>query len=391
MQLTTAQQEMLEGKLGLARKKSMEILYALGQIYGARRFIEVKSVQVAGVSYDNLGDAGLEFLSEMARDGRVQVLTTLNPAGMDLENWRALGISEAFAEKQKLVIEAFSRMGVRTTCTCTPYFVGNLPGLGDPIAWSESSAVCYANSVLGARTNREGGPSALAAALTGVTVEYGYHLDENRRPTVAVEVAHEMRDPIHFGALGQVLGKRLGNRVAYIKGIPAATVEQLKSLCASIATYGGAALFHLEGITPERVSEPETGLRVEAGEIEAAVRDMNDDAEVDFVAIGCPHCSLDELRTLAGLLRGKRVVRETWIAVARPVKDQADREGIVSTIEASGAKFAADTCFVVAPIRGRFRCMATNSAKSVFYARGKNRFKTVFAPLEKLVDIATRG
>jgi len=391
MEWTATQQEMLDGRLGQASRKSMEILRALGEIYGARRFIEVKSVQIAGVSYDNLGDAGLEFLSEMARDGRVQVLTTLNPAGMDLENWRALGISEAFAEKQKLVIDAFSRMGVITTCTCTPYFVGNRPGLGDPIAWSESSAVCYANSVLGARTNREGGPSALAAALTGLTVEYGYHLDEARQPVVTVEVTHEMRDQIHFGALGQVLGKRLGNQVPYIKGIRTATVEQLKSLCASVATYGGTALFHLEGITPEKVREPDAGLRVADEEIEAAVRAMSDDAQVDFVAIGCPHCSLEELRTLAELLKGKKVVRETWVAVARPVKEQADREGIGRLIEASGAKFAADTCFVVAPIRGRFHCMATNSAKSVFYARGKNRFKTVFAPLEKLVDIATQG
>jgi predicted aconitase len=391
MQLTTEQKEVLEGRHGHARKKSMEILYALGEIYEARRFVPVTSVQIAGVSYDNLGDAGLEFLSEMAVDGRVQVFTTLNPAGMDLKNWRNLGISEDFAAKQQRVIEAFSRMGVVTTCTCTPYFVGNKPGVGETIAWSESSAVCFANSVLGARTNREGGPSALAAALTGMTVEYGYHLEENRQPTVAVEVAAEMSDPVHFGALGRVLGRKIGSRVPYIKGIRQATVDQLKSLCASMATYGGTALFHMERITPEKVREPAEGIRVVDADLEAAVREMTDAAEVDFVAIGCPHCSIEELRTLATLLKGKRVVKETWIAVARPVKEQAEAEGMVKSIEASGAKFAADTCFVVAPIRGRFRCMATNSAKSVFYARGKNKFKTVFAPLDRLVAIATNG
>ena len=117
---------------------------------------------------------------------------------------------------------------------------------------------------------------------------------------------------------------------------------------------------------------------------------MTDDEEVDFVAIGCPHCSLDELRRIEGLLRGKRVSRETWIAVARQVKEDAEGEGIIKRIRESGAKIAADTCFVVAPIRGRFRCMATNSAKAVFYGRAKNKFRTVFAPLDRLIEIATR-
>ena len=131
------------------------------------------------------GRPDLQFLSEMAEGGgRVRVLTTLNPAGMDIENWPALGIPPEFAEKQLRVLEAFSRMGVTTTCTCTPYLTGNLPQFGEHLAWSESSAVCYANSIIGARTNREGGPSALAAALTGRTPEYGLHLAENRLPAI---------------------------------------------------------------------------------------------------------------------------------------------------------------------------------------------------------------
>ena len=172
MRLTSEENEMLAGAKGRAVQKAMQILAALGNIYGARRMIPVSSVQIAGVSYDNLGEAGLQFLAEMANGGRrVCVPSTLNPAGMDIENWAALGIQPEFAEKQMLVLEAFSRMGVTTTCTCTPYLIGNLPRYGDHLAWSESSAVCYANSIIGARTNREGGPSALAAALTGRTPE----------------------------------------------------------------------------------------------------------------------------------------------------------------------------------------------------------------------------
>ncbi len=170
MKLTPDEQGMLDGDYGRATQKAMEILVALGTIYGAERMVPVTSVQISGVSYDNLGEAGLHFLSQMADGGgQTRVLTTLNPAGMDIENWQALGISAEFAANQMRVIEAFARMNVITTCSCTPYLFGNVPHFGQHIAWAESSAVCYANAVIGARTNREGGPSALAAALTGVT------------------------------------------------------------------------------------------------------------------------------------------------------------------------------------------------------------------------------
>src|SRR5512137_67100 len=211
MQLTKEEQSMLSGEEGYAVRKGMEILVALGDIYAAETLIKVGSVQVAGVSYHNLGDAGLEFLNELAKDGRVKVLTTLNPAGMDLENWRSLGISEEFAVKQNLVIEAFERMGILISCTCTPYLIGNLPRFGEHLAWSESSAVTFANSVIGARTNREGGPSALAAAFVGKTPCYGLHLDETRVPHVQVKVRTQLTKLSDWGALGYVIGKKAEN------------------------------------------------------------------------------------------------------------------------------------------------------------------------------------
>jgi len=254
MKLASEEQEMLDGKHGKAARKSMEILTTLGEIFDAECMVGVHGVQIAGVSYANLGEAGLEFLSEMAEDGKVRVLTTLNPAGMDRENWQALGIKEDFAKNQNRVIDAFARMGIITTCSCTPYFIGNVPHYGQHIAWAESSAVCYANSVLGARTNREGGPSALASALTGKTPKYGYHLDENRCGQISFKVNAQIKGTDEFGVLGKVVGDKLievGKKVPYIMGVPAATVDELKSFCASVATYGGVALFHMEGITPE--------------------------------------------------------------------------------------------------------------------------------------------
>lgn len=399
LQLTPEEQAMLAGDYGRAVRKSMEILVALGTIYGAERMLPVSSVQIAGVSFDNLGEAGLEFLQEMAEGGgRARVLTTLNPAGMDVENWQALGIPPEFARDQQRVLEAFARMGVQVTCTCTPYLAGNTPGFGEHIAWAESSAVCYANSALGARSNREGGPSALAAALTGRTPAYGYHLDENRAPTVTVDVQMEVHGTHAFGALGRAIGERLEARqlrpVPYICGVERASLEELKAFCASLATYGGAALFHMSGITPEaaRYTPPEERWIIAPAEIEAAAAALNDasDAEVDFVSLGCPHLSIDEIARLAELLRGQTVVREFWITTARPTKQLADRLGYTQVIEASGAKFAVDTCCVVAPIKGRFTALATDSAKACYYAYAKNKFKTRFLPFDDVVQQALK-
>jgi len=381
MRLTEEERGILEGKEGNAAKKSMEILVALGKIYDAEKLIPVTSVQISGVSYANLDDAGLEFLAELAKDGRVRVKTTLNPAGMDMENWQALGIDEKFAGKQIKVIEAFANMGVATTCTCTPYLIGNKPNFGEHIAWGESSAVTYSNSVLGAKTNREGGPSAIASALTGKTAEYGLHLDENRQAQFVAEVKARIDSPMLFGALGYVTGKIAKGRIPLIRGIGKATIEELKSLSASIVTYGAAPIFHIEEITPNKTLTPDEKAIIEQKEIDEAIADMNDVDDVDFIFIGCPHCSMDEMRKLAELLKGKKVKKEFWIGVARPIKKIADEQGYSKVIEESGAKFACDTCHVVAPLKGRFKALATNSAKGIYYGRGKNAFKTVFNPM----------
>jgi predicted aconitase len=399
MELTREEQAMLEGESGRATRKAMEILVTLGTIYGAERMVPVSSVQIAGVSYDNLGEAGLHFLTEMADGGgKARVLTTLNPAGMDIENREALGISAAFAEKQERVLKAFERMNVITTCSCTPYLFGNTPHYGEHIAWAESSAVCYANAVLGARTNREGGPSALATALTGVTPAYGYHLDVNRIPSITIQVEGEVTRSDEFGALGKAIGEKLeglgGKAVPYIRGVRKASVEALKSFCASLATYGGTGLFHMEGVTPEaaQMSAPTALVVISPQDIGAAYQSLFDPTknEVDFVTLGCPHLSIKEIARIAELLEGKVVKKEFWITTARPTKQIADRMGYTEIIEASGAKFAADTCCVVAPIKGRFNVMATDSAKACYYAYAKNKFKTVLKPFDQVVEEATR-
>ncbi|MFQ6063861.1 MAG: aconitase X [Candidatus Bathyarchaeia archaeon] len=395
MYLTKEEERMLDGEEGYAVKKSMEILVALGNIYGAEKLIEVGSVQVAGVSYHNLGDAGLEFLNELARDGRVKVLTTLNPAGMDLEDWKKLGISEEFAEKQNLVIDAFRRMGIIISCTCTPYLIGNLPRYGEHIAWSESSAVTFANSVIGAMTNREGGPSALAAAFVGKTPCYGLHLEENRVPDTHVEVKAKLKRFSDWGALGWCIGKKIGNKIPYITGIRDADLDELKSFCASVVTYGSKPLFYIKGITPgsEKHQPPKEKITIDDNDLKEAYENINDDVEaIDFVCIGCPHSSIKEIAKIAGLLRSKKISPNTefWVATSRQTKQLADKRSYTETIEKAGGKFACDTCMAVAPLKGRFRSVATTSAKGCYYSR-HNDMKTKLGSLEECIEAAVRG
>ncbi len=251
MYLSREEEAIYQGERGETLRRMMEILVALGDIYGAERLVPVRSVQIAGVSYKNIGEAGLEWISDL--EGQVAVPSILNPAGMDLCRWREMGIDAQFAEKQQQTIEAYRKLGVSIDCTCTPYQIYDaLASPGDHLAWSESSAVSYANSVIGARTNREGGPSALAAALVGKTALYGYHLDESRRPTHLIEVDADLRGA-DYGALGYLVGGMVKDGVPFfrLRGLHAQPGrDELKALGASMAASGSVALYYVEDVTP---------------------------------------------------------------------------------------------------------------------------------------------
>jgi len=396
--LTAEEQAMLTGEFGPGVRKGMEIVVALGRIYGAGRLVPVSSVQVAGVSYRNLGQAGLEFLSEWAAQGaQVRVPTTLNPAGMDLRLGSALGFSDQFVRRQRAVIDAFQRLGVRPTCTCTPYLVGNIPHVGEHVAWAESSAVSYANSVLGARTNREGGPSALAAAITGRTAAYGLHRDENRRATLRVEVRCPVSTRADFGALGYLVGKAARNRVPYFLGLEGVdSSAALKSLGAAMAASGAVALYHVAGVTPE-ADGPEilaTDHEVmTVDDLRPAYEALNADVrDIDLVWFGCPHAGLEEIAEVVRLLNGRSVRAALWITTAREMREQAEVEGLVAAVEASGGRVVADMCVVVAPMQElSFRTLATCSAKGGFYALSHAGLVTRYGAVEQCVEAAVTG
>ncbi|MFW9967229.1 MAG: aconitase X, partial [Candidatus Thorarchaeota archaeon] len=296
-----------------------------------------------------------------------------------------------FAENQQRVVDAFEKMGVVTTCTCTPYLIGNLPHYGEHIAWAESSAVCFSNSVIGALTNREGGPSALASSLTGRTAEYGFHLEKNRQAQVGYEIRTKLQNTDDFGLLGKAIGDRTSKQIPYITGVPRATTDQLRSFCASIATYGGIALFHMEGITPNRTTVPDITEIVTQDDLDKARSELDDeDAEIDFISVGCPHASIDDVARIAEMLDGKQVSegKTVWITTAKPTKDVAIKMGYYDKIEKAGAYLVSDACCAVAPLEGRFKGLMTDSAKACFYARGKNKFDIKIRTVEECIKEA---
>ncbi|MEW6069215.1 MAG: aconitase X catalytic domain-containing protein [Candidatus Thermoplasmatota archaeon] len=390
MYLTQEQEKILKGEYGEVLEKNFRLLVRLGEIYGADKMIPISSVQVAGVSYKSIGDPGLEFLEDYASKGaKVKVLTYLNPAGMDLENWKELGFPEDFASKQMRIIEAFRKMVIVITATCTPYLAGNLPRFGEHIAWSESSAVSFANSVIGARTNREGGPSALASALCGVTPNYDLHLDENRKPNVIVKVDAELKYNSDFGALGYYVGKIVKDKIPYFTGIKNANTDQLKALGAAMAASGAGALYHLENITPEAKLFDTKGLeRIDVGskELKESYEKLNTGKDPDIVIFGCPHASLNEISELADKLRGKKLKKPLWVCTSRVMKEVAKRMLYNEMIEKAGGKIVADTCAVVSPIeRMGYKTTGVDSGKAANYLPGFCKQNVVFDNVDELI------
>ena len=394
MYLTKEEERILDGEQGEVLERMFRLLVRLGEIYKADKMISVGSVQVAGVSYKSIDEPGTEFLEDLAnKNAKVRVLTFLNPAGMDLENWEKIGFPRVFAENQLRIMNAFKKMGIIITSTCTPYLAGNLPRFREHIAWSESSAVSFSNSVIGARTNREGGPSALAAAICSKTPNYGLHLDENRHPKVKIKVDVDLEFSSDFGALGYFVGKQVKNKIPYFTGIKDANTDQLKALGAAMAASGAVALYHAEGLTPEAEIVKKDNLEtinVGKQELKEVYEKLNSGKEPDIVILGCPHASLREISILADKLKGKKLKKPLWICTSRVMKEAAERMGYVEIIEKAGGCIVADTCMVVSPIEEMgYKITGVDSGKAANYLPGFCKQEVVFADINKLIEVQT--
>lgn len=407
MYLTKEEELMLKGKSGSAIQEAMEILVAIGDIYGAERMIDISSAHLSSVAYTSSGDTGCRFLERLIERGAsFKVITTLNPHSIEHDRWRELGFPQDFAEKQLRTTKAYDRLGALGTYTCTPYLVGNLPRFGEHIAWAESSALSFANSVLGARTNREGALSALAAGIVGKTPLYGYHLDENRGGKILVKVEADLKGTSDYSALGYTVGEKTENKIPVFANLPHdLKTFELKALCAALAVSGSVAMCHVVGVTPEaptleeafKGGEAEETLTIDQAELERTYVERCTKAagaDVDWVVIGCPHCTYDELKEIARLLKGKKVREDVklWVCTSTPIETVARRAGYVNDIENAGGTAMCSYCPAVTVAKPfGFKTMASNSAKAAFYGFGVVGVDVLFGTLNDCINAAVTG
>jgi predicted aconitase len=386
MQLDPEDERVLAGEEGESRQKMLELLVALGKVFGAEHLVPIKSAQVSGASYKTIGKYGLDWL--LSLDAKAVVPAVLNPIGMARTRWEEMGIDPGFAHNQQAVVAAYERLGIRLDCTCTPYYLYETR-YGDHLAWSESSAVSYANSVLGARTNREGGPSALAAAIIGKTPCYGLHLDKNRLPQMVIDVHADTScwGVADYGALGYHAGKLVGNRIPFFRGIKPGA-DQLKAIGAAMAATGAVALYHVEGVTPDAQKNRYdlSGLEVIPVEQQEISR-LFTQIPVDAVALGCPHCSPAELAEIARLLTGQVVTKPLYVFAAQGVIDRNTK--IVDSIEKSGARVFADTCMVVSPAMEQYSSIMVNSGKALAYVPNMCGGQARIGTIQDCIRVAT--
>lgn len=406
MDLTASEKEMLHGLRGPGVKLAIEILTEVGEAYNASRLVPVNSAHIVLSTYKSIFDAGVEALEKFVELGaKAAVPTTVDPAGMDLDHWEKYDTPKDYADKQWRIVDACHKLDFIPCWTCTPYLCGLLPREGDHLAWTESSAVVFANSILGARTNRETAVIDVAAAVAGRTPYYGLHLDENRYGQLLIDVQASVETAEDYNILGYYVGLVAGNKIPVLKGLGRAkSFEYYKGMGAASAASGGVPLFHIVGVTPEAPSlQKAFGNRaipeaIRFGEQEKAATKnkmtTTGPGPIDAVMIGCPHYTINEIREVARELAGKRVREGVrfWIYTYKANVLMAERLGYKAMIEAAGAEFIVDTCMVVSPTeRYGFGRVMTDSGKCAYYAPTQVQSDVVFGSMRECVQAAVAG
>jgi predicted aconitase len=407
MRLGDEERAMLAGEAGEPRRWAIAHQIAVGEFFDAADLVPVSQAHIMADT-ESLGDAGVAFLERLAAmpeaERRVRVPALTDPRGLDSQVYKRLGQTETMAALEARTIAALKSFGVLMTDTCINYQTILPPTRGEHLAMGDTGVVIYSNSVFGARSNFEGGPSALAAALTGRTPRYGYHLDEQRRATRRFRVDLQPRDLSEWGALGGIVGRECGSywEVPLIDGIESVPgSDALKHFGAAMASYGSTALFHLTNITadvPEFAGSPPDAVRIGRAELDTFIAAYGAAGDkVDIVVFAAPHLSLVEMAAVADALAGRRVHPDTTLLVATSpeIKHAADRMGVTRRIEEAGAVVAAGICFYqsyageMAEANG-WKRLLTNSAKLVNIIGGYG-YRPTLASLERCVDSAIAG
>ena len=402
LELTPADRAMLDGAQGEAVRLAMAVICATAASQGAAQLIDVSRGHIDGCIYAHA--ANLVFAERMVELGaQVAIPTTINAISVDRENWMTHGLPPDFGQAASRLADAYVRMGARPTFTCAPYLADDAPETGEYIGWSESNAVIFANSVLGARTAKHPDYLDLFIAMTGRAPETGVYLPENRRAGIVLDVeCPEGHDDALWPLLGWVAGSLSPDRVPLLTGLEAAAPnrDDLRALCAAFGTTSAAAMLHISGVTPEASLPPKDEARrasITPAHIIAAWEQFNTgSAEVDLVALGSPHLSLEETRRFSDLLSGERVHPDVSVIITlgRDIHARARAEGIAAELEASGVRLISDLCWcsIVEPVFPlEARTLMTNSGKYAHYAPGLSGREVRFGSLAECADAAKRG
>ncbi|SNR89214.1 aconitase X [Actinomadura mexicana] len=407
--LTGAQRAMLAGRHGDGAALAMRVVVRLARALGADRLIPVDSAHVDGCLFH--GQVGIDLVERLISGGaRVAVPTTLNVGSLDLLHPGVVRGDAGERADARRLMDGYVALGAEPTWTCAPYQLPKRPAYGRHVAWAESNAIVFANSVLGARTDRYGDFADICAAVTGFAPRVGLHLDENRAGQDLFDCsgvpAGTFEADVAWAALGHLVGRRSGTRVPVLAGLPGdADEDRLKALGAAAASAGGVALFHAVGLTPE-APDTATAFRgraagrrfeVTAADLRAACDELTTapDGRLDAISVGTPHFSAAEFRALAALLAGGPPFDagiEFWISTSRAVLADAERTGDAAVCRRAGARILVDTCTYIAPVlRASARVVMTNSAKWAWYAPTNLGIDVVFASLAECVLSARAG
>ena len=401
MQLTDIEKKILAGGEGEAKQIAMEILTNIGEAMEADSFVQVSSVQ-AMAHFGSLHIAGRDWLEKLAcMGGKCCVPTTQDPASIPFKHWQEMGYDSEYAENQYRLEAAIMKLGEMPKWSCTPYYQGSVPRAGQNIAWAESSAVSFANSVLGARTNRTPAGLAVCAALTGKMPRYGLYLPENRKATIKINVEAADLTSLDYNTIGIITGKIAGAKIPAIYGLPQFTTnDQLKYLGASAASSGQVALYHADGITPEALFTDVFDGKAPEEEFVITRKDLDDEAErmsapgewqPQLAVVGCPHYSSEEVIRLAEILGDRKVSegKAFWVFTTAETESLAERMGIKQKLEDAGVRIMAQTCLVISPLVGGYKKLITDSGKFASYLPSEHNIDIRYAETEKCVEAVT--
>ncbi|UCE51801.1 MAG: aconitase X catalytic domain-containing protein [Desulfobacterales bacterium] len=408
MRLADEEKSILDGNQGEAARIALSVLVDLGELFGAVELIEVSQVHIDATLY--MVDAGLEFAEKMADlGGEVAVPTSLNPSSIDLQRWKQYRVPPDVLSKHKRMAAAYLKMRATPTWTCAPYQNGIIPRFGEQIAWGESNAIAFANSIIGARTNRYADLMDICAAIIGKVPKFGLHLTENRKAGMLIQIkditAQMFENEAIYPLLGYLFGEIAGDQIAAIRGIPQSVkIDSLKGFCAAAASSGAVGLVHMVGITPEAQtlemclhgSKPENIYDITPKLIEQAedrLWAVKSDA-VDLVVAGCPHYSPAEFIQLVQLIKGKKVHSSVvfWVFTNRSVYAWIKDNGILEDLTDAGIMVFTDGCSLQYPKETwHFTAAMTDSAKFANYCFSQSGLDAAYASIKDCVETAVRG